>query len=165
MALVKSSIRFGKKQASASGSRSAAFRKSITAKKAKSGSKSAAKKSHAKSSRSSAKFSSLKSRQMTVESLKRSIWASLHRITEALINAASTGNLATAKELFHFAGVYSLPLPEDENAAAAAVPVPVPTPETAAAASAEAGVVHPIDAFFKRIGLEPSTGEPEPEVA
>jgi len=164
MALVKSSIRFGKKQASASGSRSAASRKSITAKKAKSGSKSAAKKSHAKSSRSSAKFSSLKSRQMTVESLKRSIWASLHRITEALINAASTGNLATAKELFHFAGVYSLPLPEDENAAAA-VPVPVPTPETAAAASAEAGIVHPIDAFFKRIGLEPSTGEPEPEVA
>ncbi len=162
MALVKSSSRVGKKQSSVSGSRGAACRKSMAAKKAKSGAKSPTVKSHAKSGRSSAKFSSLKSRQMTVESLKRLVWASLHRITDALIVAASTGNLATAKELFHFAGVYSLPTPEDENAAAA--PAPAATEEPAAP-SAEPGMVHPIDLFFKKIGVEPSTREPEPEVA
>jgi hypothetical protein len=160
MALVKSSRGFGKKQSPASGSRSTATRKLMAGKKAKSGAKQAVK-SHAKSGRSSAKFSSLKSRQMTVESLKRSIWASLHRITDALIVAASTGNLATAKELFHFAGVYSLPTPE-ENAATA--PAPAAT-EEAATPRAEAGMVHPIDLFFKKIGVEPSTREPEAEVA
>lgn len=165
MALVKSSGRFGKKQAPVSGSHSAASRKSMAAKKAKSGSKSALARSHGKSGRSSAKFSSLKSRQMTVEGVKRSIWASLHRITEALINAASTGNLATAKELFHFAGVYSLPISDDENAAAAAAPVPSPAPETPAAPSGEQGIVHPIDLFFKKIGVEPSNGPPQSEVA
>jgi hypothetical protein len=161
MALVRHSGRFSKKQASVSGSRCAASRKSMAAKKAKSGAKSPTAKSHTRGGRSSAKFSSLKSRQMTVESLKRLIWASLHRITDALIVAASTGNLATAKELFHFAGVYSLPTPE-ENAAAA--PAPAAT-EEAAAPSAEPGMVHPIDLFFKKIGVEPSTREPEAEVA
>lgn len=162
MALVKSSRSFGKKQASAPGPRSAASRKSIAAKKAKSGTKSPTAKSHTKGGRSAAKYSSLKSRQMTVESARRSIWASLHRITEALITAASTGNLATAKELFHFAGVYGLPAPEDENAASA--PAPAATEEPAAP-SAEPGIVHPIDLFFKKIGVEPSTREPESEVA
>lgn len=161
MALVKSSRGFGKKQAQASGSRSAASRKSMAAKKAKRGVKASAK-SQAKSSRSSAKFSSLKSRQMTVESARRAVWASLHRITEALITAASTGNLATAKELFNFAGVYALPVPEDENAATAQAPAPAAEMD---APGAQPGIVHPIDLFFKKIGVEPSTGQPEAEVA
>lgn len=161
MALVKSSRGFGKKQAPAAGSRSAASRKSLAAKKAKSGTKSSAK-PQARNSRSSAKYSSLKSRQMTVESARRAVWSSLHRITDALITAASTGNLATAKELFNFAGVYSLPMPEDENAVAA--PAPAPVTETVAP-SAAPGIVHPIDLFFKKIGVEPSTGQPEAEVA
>ncbi len=160
MALVKNSGRFSKKQVSVSGSRSAAARKSLAAKKAKGGTKSSAK--HGKSSRPSARFSSLKSRQMTVESLKRLIWASLHRITAALIGAASTGNLATAKELFHFAGVYSLPAPEEENAASAPAPAPI---GEVAGPGVEPGMVHPIDLFFKKIGVEPSTREPESEVA
>jgi hypothetical protein len=159
MALVKNSRGFGKKQAPISAARSAASRKSPVAKKAKNGTKPSAR---SRSSRSAAKFSSLKSKQMTVESLKRLIWASLHRITDALIVAASTGNLATAKELFHFAGVYSLPMPEDENAVAA--PAPAPTAEQAAP-GAEPGIVHPIDLFFKKIGIEPSIGQPESEVA
>ncbi len=161
MARVKSSRGFGKKQAPVPGSRSAASRKTLVAKKAKNGTKLSGK-SHARGNRSSAKFSSLKSKQMTVESLKRLIWASLHRITDALIVAASTGNLATAKELFHFAGVYSLPTSEDENAAAA--PAPAPMAEMAAPGT-EPAMVHPIDAFFKKIGLEPSTEAPESEVA
>lgn len=161
MALVKSSRGFSKKQTPAAGARSAASRKSMAAKKSKKGIKSPAK-SQAKSSRSSAKYSSLKSRQMTVESARRAVWSSLHRITDALITAASTGNLATAKELFNFAGVYSLPVPEDENVVAVAAPAPVA--ETAATAAAP-GIVHPIDLFFKKIGIEPSTGQPESEVA
>ena len=64
-----------------------------------------------KRARSNQAFSSLKAKQLTVERMKRAIWASLSKINEAIINAASNGNLASAKELFHFAGVYSLPNP------------------------------------------------------
>lgn len=160
MALIRSSRGSGKKQLPAAGSHSAASKKSLAAKKA-GGTKPSAK-SRAKSSRSSAKYSSLKSRQMTVESARRAVWASLHRITESLITAACTGNLATAKELFHFAGVYSLPVPEDENAVAAPAPAPI---AEAPAPSAEPGIVHPIDLFFKKIGVEPSTMPSEAEAA
>lgn len=163
MALVKTSGRFGKKPASGS-ARATVPGKSSVAKKSKTGAKSSAAKSHARQNRSSAKFSSLKSRQMTVESAKRLIWSSLHRITEALVHAASNGNLATAKELFHFAGVYSLPMPQDENGAAATAPSPAQVAGEPAA-SGEMGIVHPIDAFFNRIGIPPSDLPPEAEVA
>jgi hypothetical protein len=49
-------------------------------------------------------------------------------------------------------------LPDDENAAAAALPVPAPGTEEAAAQPAQ---VHPIDLFFDKIGVPPSTAEPE----
>jgi hypothetical protein len=45
-----------------------------------------------------------------------------------------------------------------------AAPVPAPIAETPAS-SAEPGIVHPIDLFFKKIGVEPSDGRPESEVA
>jgi len=98
---------------------------------------------------------------MTVERMKRTIWASLLKINEAIINAASNGNLASAKELFQFAGVYSLPDPEEEHAVMAALPARAAEDGPAA----EAAQVHPIDLFFKRIGVEPSCQEPEPEAA
>jgi hypothetical protein len=155
MPLVKSSKRFGKKQAPPSAKKSAAKK---TSKAGRAGGPSKSNKKHAKSS---ATFSSLKTKQMTVERMKRTIWASLLKINEAIINAASNGNLASAKELFHFAGVYSLPNPDEENANVAALP--------ACAGGnvmvAEPAPVHPIDLFFKKIGVEPSCEEPEPEVA
>lgn len=110
-----------------------------------------------KRAKSSAASPSLKARQMTVERLKRLIWSSLQPITEAMIKHASTGNLAAMKELFNFAGVYSLPEPDDENAAAAAVSAAGEPPEPAA----DPALVHPIDLFFKKIGVEPSTAQPE----
>jgi hypothetical protein len=117
-------------------------------------------KSNKKPRKSSASYSSLKARQMTVERLKRSIWASLQKINEAIINNATSGNLAAAKELFNFAGVYSLPTPDDEEAVAAQLAVPA-----SPAATPEPASVHPIDLFFKKLGVEPSTAEPEPEIA
>jgi hypothetical protein len=98
---------------------------------------------------------------LTVEKMKRAIWESLLKINDAIISAASNGNLASAKELFHFAGVYSLPNPDEENAAAAALPASAAAPEP----PPEPAPVHPIDLFFKKIGVEPSCLEPEPEVA
>jgi hypothetical protein len=161
MPLVKSHRRFGKKQTATLRDRSASTRNAASGKKSKSGDK-PTKKSGSRNSRSAARFSSLKSRQMTVESAKRSVWAAVQKITSALIGAAGTGNLATAKELFHFAGVYSLPAPEDESAVVAAAPVPA---SQATAPAAEPAMVHPIDLFFKKIGVEPSTADPEPEAA
>lgn len=159
MPLLKNHTRFGKKQTATSTDRSASVRQPATGKKTKSAGKPATKPA-TRRSRSSAKFSSLKSRQMTVESAKRSVWAAMHNIMESLIRAASTGNLATAKELFNFAGVYSLP--EDECAVAAAAPV---SAQDTIAPAAEPAMVHPIDLFFKKLGVEPSTADPEPEAA
>ena len=111
MPLVKSSKRFGKKQA--------------TPVAKKTGAKKAAEESvgrrgiveEEEAGKAGSAFSSLKAKQLTVERMKRTIWASLLKINEAIINAASNGNLASAKELFHFAGVYSLPNPDEENVA------------------------------------------------
>lgn len=162
MPLVKNSGRFVKKPAlSGAAARSAALKKSNAPKKPKPGSKSSGEKPR-KPSRSAAKFSSVKSRQAALEKVKCSIWAALQTITEELIKNANTGNLSTAKELFNLAGVYSLPTPDDEEAAAVALAGPVAVAEPTAA---DAVTVHPIDLFFKKIGVEPSTGEPEPEVA
>lgn len=166
MALVKSSSRFAGKSSPLAGSRSAASKKSVSAGKGKGGSKTATAKSHSKGSRPPAKYSSLKSKQMTVESLKRTIWASLHRITDALITAASSGNLATAKELFHFAGVYALPQPDDGHAAAAPAEAPAPARDAESPQpSSKPGIVHPIDEFFTRIGIPASDLPPQTEVA
>jgi len=154
MSVTKSSNRLGKK--------AAAPRTASGKKLAKKGSKAAAgpSKGNKKSRKSSPGHTSLKAKQMTVERLKRSIWASLQEINEAIINNATRGNLAAAKELFDFAGVYSLPSPEEEEAVAAQVALPASQPAAAGAAQ-----VHPIDMFFKKIGVEPSTAEPEPEIA
>jgi hypothetical protein len=156
MPLVKSYKRSGKKQAAPAVNKTGA--RKAAKKVAPAGESSKLKK---KRGRSAQAFSSLKAKQLTVERMKRAIWASLLKINEAIINAASNGNLASAKELFHFAGVYSLPNPDEENAAVAAMPVfggETPT-------VAEPAQVHPIDLFFKKIGVEPSCAEPESEVA
>jgi hypothetical protein len=152
MPFVKSSKRFGKKQSSSA--KKPVAKKTTTKPVTDS-------KSNRKRTKSSAPFSSLKSKQLTVEKMKRAIWESLLKINGAIINAASNGNLASAKELFQFAGVYALPDPDEENAAAVALPARTVAPE----APSEPAPVHPIDLFFKKIGVEPSCLEPEPEVA
>jgi hypothetical protein len=159
MSVVKTSSRFGKKQASTSAGRTSA--KKPARNKAKAGAKPNAGKPQKNNSKSAAKYSSLKSKQMAVENAKRSIWASMPEITKALITNATGGNLSTAKELFDFAGVYSLVEPEDENAAVVAQPVPAPGPEPLS----QPAQVHPIDLFLKKIGVEPSTAQPDSEVA
>jgi hypothetical protein len=153
MPLVKSSKRPGKKQSPPSVKKPAAKNPAKPA--------SGSSKSNQKRTKSSPAYGSLKSRQMTVERMKRAIWASLLKINDAIIAAATSGNLASARELFHLAGVYSLPNPDEENAVAAAPPV---APD-AGATSPEPAQVHPIDMFFKRIGIEPSCEEPVPEAA
>lgn len=161
MAIVKSSSRFAKKQAPTSGAHAVHPRKASGSKKPCGSAKASPSKSRRKSSsKLAAKYSSLKSRQTAVQNMKSSIWAALQRINDALITHAEMGNLPTAKELFNFAGVYGVPMPEDENAATAAVPSKEPGTE-----AAEAAPVHPIDLFFKKIGVEASTAEPESEVA
>ncbi len=121
MALVKSSSRFGKKPAAIAVPHKGAAKKSQAAKKSASAKSAGVKPSKSKkSSKSAAKFASLKAKQMTVDRLKRTVWASAQKITEAIISAASSGNLAAAKELFSLAGLYDIPAPDDENAAAAA---------------------------------------------
>ncbi len=99
---VKTLSRFRKKQAPTNIPRGSA--RKPAAGNTKPRTKSVGNKSQKNSSKSSAKYSSLKSKQMAVESAKRSIWASMQDITNALINHATTGNLSTAKELFDFAG-------------------------------------------------------------
>jgi hypothetical protein len=161
MSVVRTSRRTGKKPALTNAARGSA--RKPASKKTKTGAKtSGAKPPQKGNSRSSAKYSSVKSKQMAVESAKRSIWASMQDITKALITNATGGNLSTAKELFDFAGVYSLTEPEDENAAVAAQPILVPAPD---APAAEPAKVHPIDLFLNRIGVAPSTAQPESEVA
>lgn len=163
MALVKSSGRSGKKPGTAAAPHKGAAKKSQASRKGTSGKQAGSKKPKPKkNNKSSAKFASLKAKQMTVDKMKRTVWASLQKITESVIDTATLGNLAAAKEMYSLAGVYDLPTPDDENAAAAAAPVPAPPAE---AAIAKAAPVHPIDAFFDKIGIPPSTAEPEAESA
>lgn len=160
MSVVKTSSRFGKKQALTSATRGSA--KKAVSNKAKAGAKTGGTKPQKNNSKSSAKYSSLKSKQMVVENAKRSIWGSIQAITNALINNAERGNLSTAKELFDFAGVYSLIEPEEENAAAASQPVSTPASD---AVPVEPVKIHPIDMFLNKIGVQPSTALPESDVA
>jgi hypothetical protein len=153
MPLVKSSKRSGKKQSPPSVKKPSVKNPAKTA--------SGSSKPKQKRSKSSPAYSSLKSRQIVLERMKPAIWAALLKINDAIIAAATSGNVASAKELFHLAGVYSVPYPDEENAAAATQPV---APD-ASAASSEPAQVHPIDMFFKRIGIEPSCEEPASEVA
>jgi hypothetical protein len=159
MAVVKNSTRIGKKQVSTTAARES-FKKPA-GNKAKGSLKLNRSKSQKAAGKPSAKFSSLKSKQMAVENAKRTIWASMQKITNALINNASNGNLSTAKELFDFAGVYSLAEPEDENAAVVAQPAPAAGQQTVA----EPAKVHPIDLFLDKLGIPPSTAQPESEAA
>jgi hypothetical protein len=153
MSFTKSSGTSGK-QASMPGPRSAAYKKIVAARKTAKSSKG---KAH-KRARSTAAFSSLKSRQMLVERLKREIWASVLKINDAVINLALAGNFNAAKALFDFAGVYSLPEPDDDaNPVATSAEVTSEQPTTGAV------VDDPVDAFFRSIGVGPSTAEPEPE--
>jgi hypothetical protein len=118
-----------------------------------------------RSRKAATKYSSLKAKQMMVDKVKRLIWSALQPITEAIITHAETGNLAAAKELFDFAGVYALPMPDDENAGAAAAPAPTP-PAAVPLPAAKPALVHPIDLFFEKIGVDPSTAtRPDTEVA
>lgn len=158
----KSFGRFGKKQASSTNGKKNSAGKKVAGNAKSSAGKAAPVKSGKKRPKSTPAFSSLKSKQMTVERLKRTIWASLQKINDAIIDNATRGNLAAAKELFDFAGVYSLPMPDDENGSSLAAPTAVPATESG---SAEPAMVHPIDLFFKNIGVEPSCKEPEPEAA
>jgi len=160
MSVVKTSSRFGKKPAPSSATRSSA--KKPVSHKTKAGAKSVGSKSQKHNSRSAAKYASLKSKQMVVQNAKRSIWESVQKITNALITNATGGNLSTAKELFDFAGVYSVAEPEDESAAVAAAVAPAPAPELVAVQPAQ---LHPIDVFLDKLGVPPSTALPESEVA
>ncbi len=159
MAFLKSFPGGGKKQAPVPGPNSAAFKKIVAAKKAAAkagaGGKHASGKSAKKRARATSAFSSLKSRQMLVERIKREIWASVLKINDAIISLALAGNYPAAKALFDFAGVYSLPSIDDENANAAPVAV---ADEPAGGAVAQ----DPVDAFFRSIGVQPVSAEPEP---
>jgi hypothetical protein len=95
---------------------------------------------------------------MTVERIKREIWAAVQQINQAIINLALAGNYNAARALFDFAGVYNLPAPEE---AAPANPLPA-SPESAATPPTSP---HPVDAFFRSIGIEPVGDEPEPAMA
>jgi hypothetical protein len=80
------------------GPASATYRKIIAARQSVSAAKPV--KKHGKSSTA---FSSLKARQQVVERVKRTIWASVLEINEAIINLALCGNYSAAKALFDFA--------------------------------------------------------------
>jgi hypothetical protein len=153
MSFTKSSGTSGGKQAAMPGPRSAAYKKIVAARKTAKSSKGKTR----KRARSTATFSSLKSRQMLVERLKREIWASVLKINDAVINLALAGNFNAAKALFDFAGVYSLPEPDDDPN-----PVATSAEATTEQPTASAVVDDPVDAFFRSIGVGPSTAEPEP---
>ena len=157
MPFTTSAIPAGKKQASMPGPKSAAYKKIIAARKSASA-KPATPKAAKKRSKT-ALFSTLKSRQMTVERIKREIWAVVQEINQAIINLALAGNYNAARALFDFAGVYNLPAPEE---AAPANPLLAPSPESAATPPTPP---HPVDAFFRSIGIEPVGDEPEPAMA
>ena len=151
----------GKKQAPMPGPNSPAYKKLLAAAKGatakslpahavKSASPQAAKKA-------SPSFSSLKTRQRIVERVKRTIWASVTEINEAIIKLALAGNYNAAKALFDFAGVYSLPAPDAEAAVTAVAPAP--------AADTDDVPRNPVDAFFHSIGVKPPSAEPQPDRA
>ena len=148
-----SAVLAAKTQTPMPGPASAAYKKIIAARQGV-----AVSKPGKKRPKSSTAFSSLKARQQVVERVKRTIWASVLEINEAIINLALCGNYSAAKALFDFAGVYSLPDPGDDCAPAVAV-------MTAPAATNETVANNPVDAFFKSIGIEPSCAQPEPAAA
>ena len=127
--------------------------------------KSATSKAGKKRAGSAKAFSSMKARQKAVERLKRAIWSSAQQINEALIKLASSGNLAAMKELFDFAGVYSVPTEGEEEAVVGAAPVAAAaTPVTTSGEMIDGMPIEKIDRFFSNLGIEPSVAEPESEM-
>ncbi len=158
MPFIKSVKPSGKKQAPMPGPNSAAYKKIVAAKKNAASGKTVTSRSVRKAPKT-ALFSTLKSRQLVIDRVKREIWASVHAINQAIISLALAGNYNAAKALFDFAGVYTLPSPEE-----AATPAPVPASSAGSPVSASAPP-HPVDAFFKSIGIDPVGDEPEPGLA
>jgi hypothetical protein len=156
MPFTKSSSSPGKKQTPMPGPNSAAYKKLLAA-DAKSSPAHANLKgaSPQPGKKPSPSFSSLKTRQRIVERVKRTIWASVVNINDAIIKLALAGNYNAAKALFDFAGVYSLP--DSEPAVAAATPAPV--------VDGDHPPLNPIDAFFHSIGVKPPSAEPQPDMA
>jgi hypothetical protein len=158
MPFIKSITPAGKKQALMPGPKSAAYKKIVAARKRAVAGKLAPSTSAKKRPKTS-HFSTLKSRQMTVECIKREIWASVQQINQAIINLALAGNYNAARALFDFAGVYNLPAPEE------AAPAIAFCAASAESASAQPIAPNPVDAFFRSIGIEPVGDEPEPDIA
>jgi hypothetical protein len=160
MPFSKKSALIGKKQAAMPGPTSAAYKKIVAAKKeaAASTSSGGSGKKRAKAARA---FSTLKSRQSIVERVKQAIWADVLKINDALISLALAGNFTAARALFDFAGVYSLPMPDDGDAPAPAVALAAPAPQPVP----EAAPLSPVDAFFRRLGIQPPCDEPDPDMA
>ena len=120
--------------------------------------------------RTSPTFSSLLSRQRVLEQAKRSVWANLAAINDAIINLAKSGNYLAAKALFDMAGVYSLPEVEgaEGGVVAAAAPVASPRPSQDSAEPEVDALSEPaqrVKTFMKAIGVEPAADEPDPDVA
>lgn len=113
-------------------------------------------------------FSTVKSKQLAVGRLKRAIWMAAQDINSALINAAAAGHLATAKELFNFAGVYAVPGEQESNAPfepAPAAAAPVAAAAAAGAATINGMPIERINRFFDNLDIPPSTAEPEEAAA
>ena len=160
-----------KKQAPMPGPNSAAYKKLLAAGTAAK-STSAPKNNHKakrtgapkKHRKSPLAHGSLKSKQMTVERMKRAIWTSAQKINESIIRLAGMGNLPAAKELYDFADVYDVLSLGDEPAPAAAAPPPAPAAAPAAPAACATTLdgmpIERIERFFDHLGIPPSTAEP-----
>ena len=157
MPFSKSAIPSGKKQAPMPGPDSAAYKKIVAARN--NAAAQSATSNGAKKPPKTPLFSTLKSRHLTVERIKREIWAAVQEINQAIINLALCGNYNAAKALFDFAGVYNLPSPEE---GAPGLALPAPSPESSLASAAP---LNPVDAFFKSLGIDPAGDEPEPDMA
>jgi len=155
MAFLKKVSPGGKKQAPMPGPKSAAYKKIVAAKKS---TKSAGHKGGKK--KPGTAFSSIKAKQMVVDRIKRTIWASFVDINEAIIKLAKLGNCTAAKTLFDFAGVYSLPTPDDDNVNASATPQPI----ASVAAPGDGKEVDPLEGLFRSIGLQSGNADLEPEM-
>ena len=86
MPFSKSAIPSGKKQAPMPGPDSAAYKKIVAARK--NAAAQSATSNGAKKPPKTPLFSTLKSRQLTVERIKREIWAAVQEINQAIINLA-----------------------------------------------------------------------------
>jgi hypothetical protein len=161
MPFIKNPAAPARKQAPMPGPNSAAYKKLLAANQgaAATAAKASASLPAGKRHKFSSAFSSIKSRQRIVERVKRTIWASVLSINDAIIKLALAGNYNAAKALFDFAGVYSLPTGDDEHTAAASASALAPTP------SADATPSNPIESFFRSIGVAPPCDEPDPDMA